>query len=455
MSLIVELIDTKKELIDKFHQNIDELEASSSGFMNELRHKALEHFKTLGIPSTKDEDYRYTNLEPWFKKEYSYRFAPKLITFAISDIFNCDIPELNTNTIILLNGWYISENGPMTVLANGIKIGSLSHAAKTYPELVEKHYGRYAISEKDGLVALNTAYAQDGIFIHVPKNVVLEQPLQIINMLLDDESLMVQHRNLFIFEENSQANIIVCDHTLSEYDFLTNSVTEVFAGNNAHFDLTKMQNEHNNATQLSATYVHQKKDSHVTTNTITLHGGMIRNNVQVVMDDEGCENQTFGMYFIDRKQHVSNHTIVEHAKPNCYSNQKFKGVLDDEGTGAFNGKILVAEDAQNTRAYQTNNNILLTDTATMNTKPQLEIYADDVKCSHGATVGQLDENALFYLRSRGIDESEARLLLMYAFADEIINEIRVPVLRERIENLVDKRLRGELSRCNNCDMNCC
>ncbi len=455
MSLIVELIDTKKELVEQFNQHIGELEASSSGFINDLRHKALEHFKNLGIPSTKNEDYKYTDLQPWFKKEYKYRFAPKPITFAIEDIFKCDIPELNTNTIILLNGWYLTEDGPLTELPNGIKMGSLAHAAKAYPELVEAHIGKYADPSKDGLVALNTAYIQDGIFIHVPKNAVLEKPLQIINMLLDEESLMVQHRNLFIFEEGSQANIVLCDHTLSEHDFLTNSVTEVFAGKNAHFDLTKMQNEHNNAVQLSSTFIHQERDSKVTTNTITLHGGMIRNNVQVHMADEGCENQTFGIYLSDRNQHIASHTIVEHAKPNCISNQKFKGVLDDVATGAFNGRILVKEDAQNTLAYQTNNNILLTDAATMNTKPQLEIYADDVKCSHGATVGQLDETALFYLRSRGIAEKEARLLLMYAFADEIINEIRVPVLKERVEHLVDKRLRGELSRCNNCSMNCC
>ena len=454
MSFIAKMVDAKEELLDLYNANAEQIDANSSEVMNKLRAEAIEEFKKKGIPTRKNEDYKYTQLEPLFQKEYKYHFAPKNITFKIDDIFKCDVPELDTKILLTLNGWFLTEDTQLQTLENGVIVGSMAEAAKAHPEIVEKYYGENAKASEDGLVALNTAYAQDGIFIYVPKNVVLDHDVQIINILMNDENLMVQHRNLIVMEANSEAKLVVCDHTLSDKEFLTNSVTEIVAHNNARLDMVKMQNEHNKATQLSSTFIKQYRDSNVSTNIISLHGGMIRNNVQVRMEDEGCENNTFGLYLVDKHQHVSNHTIIEHLKPNCRSVQKFKGVLDDEASGAFNGKIHVHPDAQRTEAFQTNNNILLTDEAEMNTKPMLEIYADDVKCSHGATVGQLDEDAMFYLRTRGIGGREARLMLMYAFAHEIISEIKVEPLRDRINDLVDKRLRGELSRCNNCSMHC-
>jgi Fe-S cluster assembly protein SufD len=219
-------------------------------------------------------------------------------------------------------------------------------------------------------------------------------------------------------------------------------------------DFIRVQNEHNKSTQVTNTFIHQKRDSKVSTNYITLHGGVVRNNVYVDLADEGASNHATGLFLVDQKQHVDNFVNVNHMKPDCTSAQLYKGILDDESIGAFSGKIYVSEDAQHTVAYQKNNNMLLTDTAKMHTKPQLEIYADDVKCSHGATVGQLDQDSMFYLRSRGIPLKESRHLLMYAFADEVLKEIQLPALRERITELVDKRLRGELSRCNNCKMKC-
>ena len=454
MSFIAKILDVKEELLDQYQANKDILNDTSPQAFNKLRENAIKEFRKKGIPTRKNEDYKYTHLEPQFQKDYKYHYSPKKISFLIDDIFTCDVPDLDTTLLLTLNGWFFSEKSPLQTLENGVVIGSLAEAARKHPELVDEHYGKNAKPAIDGLVALNTAYAQDGIFIYVPKNVTLDYDIQIINILLDDENLMVQPRNLIVMEENSEAKLVICDHTLSDKDFLTNSVTEIVAKPNSRLNIVKMQNEHNKATQLSSTFISQQKDSTVSTNIISLHGGMIRNNVQVVMDEEGCENNTFGLYLVDKKQHVSNHTIVEHVSPNCRSVQKFKGVLDDDASGAFNGKIHVHPDAQKTEAYQTNNNILLTDEAEMNTKPMLEIYADDVKCSHGATVGQLDEEALFYLRTRGIGEREARLMLMYAFAYEIIHEIKIFPLRDRIVDLVDKRLRGELSRCNNCAMHC-
>lgn len=454
MSFAIEVLDIKKELKNLYYGNIEKIKSQSPEWINDLRDKSIKSFEKLGIPGKKNENYKYTNLEPSFIKNYKYQFESKQITIDAEELFTCDIPELDTYVAILLNGWYYQNDKYLQDLDERVIICSFAEASKKYPELVEKHYAKYAKSDTDGLIALNTAFAQDGIFIYVPKSVVLKKPIQIVNILLDENSLMVQHRNLFIFDENSEAKIVMCDHTLCEKDFLTNSVTEIVAAQNSKLDFVRMQNEHNNSTQISSTFVSQKANSNVTANVVSLHGGIIRNNIEVKLEEEGCENNIYGLYLTDRKQHISNHTIVEHDSPNCFSRQKFKGVLDDDAVGAFNGKILVKKDAQKTRAFQSNNNILLTDNAKMNTKPQLVIYADDVKCSHGATVGRLDDEALFYLRSRGLGHRQARLLLMYAFADEVIREIKIPALRERIEELVDKRLKGDLSRCNNCSMKC-
>ncbi len=265
---------------------------------------------------------------------------------------------------------------------------------------------------------------------------------------------MVQHRNLFITGKNSRAEVIICDHTLSGHLFLTNSVTEVGVAENAGFDLVRMQNEHNHAVQITHTWIEQQAHSVARHNTISLHGGKVRNNLNVKLKGEGASCDALGLSLIDKQQHIDNFTVIEHQEPYCTSNQHYKSVLDDVASGAFSGKIHVFKDAQKTQAYQSNNNILLTKDAKMHTKPQLEIYADDVKCSHGATVGQMDQNALFYLQTRGIPKDEARLMLMYAFADEVISGIAHKALKDRIEDLVSKRLRGELARCNNCAVNC-
>jgi Fe-S cluster assembly protein SufD len=288
----------------------------------------------------------------------------------------------------------------------------------------------------------------------VPENQRLDRPIQIIHLLLSDKNQMVHHRNLFVLEKNASAQVIICDHTLSPHMYLTNSVTEVHTGENADMDILRLQNEHNNSCQVTNTWISQERHSRCQHATITLHGGIVRNNLHVKMTGEGAEINALGLFLIDKMQHVDNFTVIEHVSPHCTSDEHYKGVLDDASTGAFNGKIHVYPDAQKTIAYQTNNNILLTDTARMHSKPQLEIYADDVKCSHGATVGQLDGDALFYLQSRGISKDESRLMLMYAFTDEVISKIRHRALQHRISDLVRKRLRGELSRCNNCAMHC-
>jgi len=437
-----------------FRDNSGRIEESSAGIMNSFRKEAMKQFTELGIPDRKNEAYRYTNLEPWFNADYKSYFVPGKEDFKAAENFNCEITELDSFDLVLLNGFPRKNNGGPEGLPAGVWVGSLAEASEKYADIVKTHYGKYAQNGSDGLIPLNTALASDGIFVYVPEGVTLTKPIQIINLVHSDRDIFVQHRNLIVVEGNAEVPMIVCDHALSPQKFLTNAVTEIYVGENARFDIIRIQNEHNNAAKLTHTFIHQEKNSNAVSNNITLHGGLVRNSTYHYLNGEGSDCNALGLYLTDRWQHVDNYVNIEHAWPNCTSNQLFKGVLDDFASGTFNGRILVNKKAQKTLAYQKNNSILLTDDARMDTKPQLEIYADDVKCSHGATVGQLDEDAMFYLRSRGINKEEARLMLMFGFAHEIIENIRTKALRERIDELVLQRLRGELSRCATCALEC-
>jgi Fe-S cluster assembly protein SufD len=455
MTTITGIYKSEDELIGLFEQNRGLLLTDGPEVMNRHRQAAYDIFRSKGFPAARSENYKYIDVPAMFRKEYRKLLSPLDIRFEVSDLFRCDIPELDTHLILLVNGFHHSEKTPLQEYDNGIITGSLKEASLRYPELVGRYYNMQASKQNESLVAINTALVRDGMFIYIPKNISADKPFQVINMLLAEEPLFVQHRNLVIMEENSSANIVICDHTLASQSFLTNSVTEIFAGKNASLNYTKIQNEHNDSSLVNSRFVHQEAGSNVNSTVITLHGGIVRNNLYVKLAGENCNNTSSGLFLTDQQQHVDTFTWIEHAAPNCMSNQFYKGVLDDQSTGAFSGRILVQPGAQKTNAYQKNQNILLTNEAKMNTKPQLEIYADDVKCSHGATVGQLDQEALFYMRSRGIGEQEARMLLMFAFALEITDNIGVEKLRERISELVNKRLRGELSRCHACAMHCC
>jgi Fe-S cluster assembly protein SufD len=451
-------MDSKSEInnryIDLYRNNIGRIESQSAPFVNSLREEAIERFSSLGVPDRKNESYRYTNLDLFFRHQYKSYFLPGPDDFERAEKFSCEVEDLDVHNLVLLNGFYPTNNGKLRKLESGITIGSLNEAAEKMGDIVSGHYGRYASSDTDGLIHLNTAMASDGVFIHVPRNQVPDKPIQIVNLVYSAEDIFVQHRNLIVVEDNAEATLIICDHTLSPMKFLTNAVTEVYVGRNARFNIVRVQNEHNNAAKLTHTFIHQERDSYASSINITLHGGLVRNSTYHYLGGEGASTNSAGLYLSDKSQHVDNFVNVDHAFPNCTSNQLFKGVLDDIATGAFNGRILVRQGAQGTRAYQSNNNILLTDDARMDTKPQLEIFADDVKCSHGATVGQLDDDALFYLTSRGIGKREARLMLMFGFAHEVIQEIPVEALQERMDTLVMQRLRGELSRCASCMVKC-
>lgn len=445
---------TTEKYLQLYADNRKRIEDESSPFINSFREKAMERFSQAGIPTRKDETYKYTNLDSFFNHDYKSYFIPDESDFKKAEEFRCDVTNLDTHGVVLLNGFYPILNGKINELPGGILIGSLNEASKKFPGIIEKHYTRYADKCQDGLVSLNTAMASDGVFVYVPPGVVMKKPVQVVNLVDSAEDVFNQHRNLVVVEPDADFTIIVCDHTLSPRKFLTNAVTEIFVGENAHFNIIRVQNEHNNACKITHTFIHQERNSYASSNNITLHGGLVRNGTWHYLGGEGAECNSYGLYLSDKFQHIDNFVNVEHVVPNCKSNQLFKGVLDDMATGAFNGRIYVAPGAQGTNAYQKNNSILLTDDAKMDTKPQLEIYANDVKCSHGATVGQLDEDALFYMQSRGINKREARLMLMFGFAHEVIQNIMVEPLRERLDNLVMQRLRGELTRCASCLVKC-
>ncbi len=446
--------EVTERYIGLYKENIEKITTSSSPYINSFREAAYERFRDMGIPTKKNEAYKYTNLNIFFDHDYKSYFMPVTSDFIKAEEFRCDVADLDTHGIVLLNGFYPTINEKLRQLPSGVWIGSLNAAAIKFPDLVKKHYGKYAKSDTDGLIDLNTAMASDGVFVYVPEGVALTKPVQVVNLVQSDEDMFSQHRNLIIVEKGAEFSIIICDHTLSPQKFLTNAVTEVFVGENAHFDLIRVQNEHNAACKVTHTFIHQEKNSVASSNNMTLHGGLIRNSTYHYLGGEGAECFSYGLFLTDKWQHVDNFVNVDHAFPKCTSNQLFKGVLDDMSTGAFNGRILVRPDAQGTLAYQKNNNILLTDDAKMDTKPQLEIFADDVKCSHGATIGQVDSDALFYLQSRGINKREARLMLMFGFAHEVIQNIKIEALRDRMDNLVMQRLKGELSRCASCMVKC-
>lgn len=451
MSVLVDQADLSLKYTAHYSEAKDELFEGSAEVLNAQRKKAFQDFVKQGIPTRKNENYKYTNLHPSFSPEFEFIHTKQKSETSEKEVFKCDVPDLNTNLAFIQNGWFRKDkNGNLPA---GVIFDSLEKVANEKPELLA-NYGSIANTGEDPMVALNTAFAKDGFFLYVPKGVVVESPLQIINVLKNEADTYSTQRNYILVEEGAKVQVLLCDHTLNSKQYVSNSVTEIFVGDNAEMEFYSLQNQHNNATNINSVFIKQGRDSRATTHTSTMHGGMIRNNLKFILDGENARANMYGMAFMDRKQHVDNFTQVIHAKPHCESNQLYKNVLDNKSSGAFSGRIHVVRDAQKTNAFQRNNNLLLTDEATMQTKPQLIIDADDVKCSHGATVGQIDEEALFYLRARGIEEKKARLMMMNAFTHEVVAEIKLEPLRERIDELVDKRLKGELSHCHDCDYNC-
>jgi Fe-S cluster assembly protein SufD len=440
--------------IPQWFDAVVEKEGNAFSGFKEKRNNALADFNRLGFPHKKQEKWRNTDLKTALSFEYSMASKEFKMQDILDEVFECDVHDLDAFIVNLYKGRFVYKENPLYTLKDGVIVGSLSAAFDAYPELVEKHFGKYAKTDTKAFNALNTALFLDGLFIYVPKNVIVEKPIQLINAVGTTEDVFVQNRNLVILEDNSQLTFIHCDDSYNYKRSFTNSVTEIVLGANASLDHYRLQNINNNSSLINSMAVEQARDSRLNTNSIILNGGLIRNETFTKLNGEGANADILGVYLADKNQHIDNQVYVDHAVPNCTSKELFKGILDDYARAVFNGHILVRKDAQKTLAFQNNANIILTDKAMINTKPFLEIYADDVKCSHGATVGQLDESAMFYIRQRGISEDNARMLLMYAFAAEVTQEIKIDSLRDRIEDMVKRRLRGELSICDQCVLQC-
>jgi len=442
------------EIIELYLNNKAIYEEGCPEFMNTARHRSFEKFQYHGIPSRKNESYKYTDLRPVFQNDF--QVLPRYVNHSVDlhSIFRCNVPQLNTHLVLLINGWYYRKNQKIDQLPDGVIVGSLNQIANEHPQLIDNYYNQLAGESSDPIANLNTTLAKDGLFFFIPDNTIIEKPVQIINLMFSPSNTFANQRNLFIIGKNSEATVVLCDHTLNHNYYILNNVSECYLNSDARFNFCTIQNQHNGAVNLTHFFSSLSTNSQLNTNALILNGGLVRNTHNIVLNSEHAQANLHGLALADENQHVDNSVVVEHRFPNGTSNQRYKYILDEQSSGSFTGQIHVFPDAQKTEAYQKNNNILLSDQAEMNTKPLLIIHADDVRCSHGATVGIIDEDALFYLRTRGIGEEEARLMILYAFADEIIAEINVPVLRERMEELVDKRLRGELSPCQRCALTC-
>ena len=439
----------EQQYIDLFTQAEAMICRHSADVLNAPRAAAFAHFQQLGFPNSKNEEYKYSDMGKLFAPDYGLNLNRLPIPVNPNEVFKCDVPNMSTSLFFVLNDSFYSENATSR-LPEGVLLGSLKAMGETHPDLVRSFYGKLADTSTDGVTAFNTMFAQDGLLIYVPRGVVVEKPIQLVNMLRADVNFMVNRRVLIILEDGAQLRLLACDHAMDDVNFLATQVMEVYVGDNAMLDLYELEENSLNTVRISNLYVKQGANSNVLLNGMTLTNGTTRNGVHVTLAGEGAELDLCGMVIADKNQHVDNHTVIDHAVPRCNSRELFKYVLDDEATGAFAGLVLVRPDAQHTNSQQTNRNLCATRQARMYTQPQLEIYADDVKCSHGATVGQLDERALFYMRQRGIPEKEARLLLMFAFVNEVIDMIRLDALRDRLHLLVEKRFRGELNKCKGC-----
>jgi Fe-S cluster assembly protein SufD len=406
--------------------------------IHEIRTEALENFEKLGFPTKKLEDWKYTSLNTVLKNDFSI-FLNKENSVQFADVKNYFIHDIDTFKVVFIDGKYSSFLSDVTHDGKDICLLSSALSKSKYSSVIENYFNK--VAKQDNLTSLNTAFASEGAYIYIPKNVEVEKPIQIINFTTGSEAAtIVQPRNLIVVEENAHVQIIERHQSLTSNAVLSNVVTEIFAGRNATVDYYKIQNDEVNASLVDNTFIDQKSNSVVSMHTFSFGGNITRNNLSFYQNGEHIDSILKGISIIEGKQHVDHHTLVHHIEPNCESHQDYKGIFNDRSTGVFNGKVIVNKEAQKTNAYQQNNNVLISDKATINAKPQLEIFADDVKCSHGCTIGQLDNDALFYMQQRGIPMKEGKALLMYAFANTVLESVKIPEVKSRITKLIADKL---------------
>jgi Fe-S cluster assembly protein SufD len=430
------------ERLESWLEAYTEAERHAAGrtlpWLKKLREDAFARFCEVGFPTTKDEDWRFTNISGIARTAFRAAGEAKVAIVDAADW----IAEGAATQLIFVNGRYVTKLSAPG-LPSGVTVASLREQIERHPETLEKHLGRYADSQRDAFVALNTAFLGDGAYVHVPRGVVVEQPIVLLYLTTqENEPTMTQPHNLIVAEDASQVAVVEDYVSVGgESVAFSNAVTELVAGDNAHAQHFLIEREHVKAYNVSTLRIQQGRSANVTSHSVLVGGGLVRNNVHPVLAGEGGECLINGLFLGTGRQHLDNYMYVEHAAPHCSSRQFYNGILDGHAHGVFHGRIVVHKDAQKTDAKQTNRNLLLNDDAQIDTKPQLEIYADDVKCTHGATIGQIEENALFYLRSRGISEVEARRLLLLAFAEECLERMQAGAARKHVERLIRQYLR--------------
>ena len=440
-------MSSEQQYIELYEQCREIIWQHGSSVMNAERDAAFRRFKAEGFPSKKVERYKYTDMQELFAPDYGLNLKRLDIPVNPYDAFRCDVPNLSTWLYFVVNDAFYTkrEEVKMPKLPEGVIIGSLKeHANRAYNQL--------AARDKDAVTDLNTMLAQDGLYVFVPRGVVLDRAVQVINILRSDVDLMVNRRVLIVLEEGAELKMLFCDHAADDRRFLATQVIEAYVGENASLDLYCLEETHYKNVRVSNVYIEQQANSRVNHNVITLHNGITRNKLDLHFSGPGAECQCYGCVIADKQQHVDNNTLITHHVPHCTSNELYKYVLDNAAVGAFAGRVLVEHGAQQTVSQMTNQNLTATHDARMFTQPMLEIYADDVKCAHGSTVGQLNDAALFYMQQRGISQREAKLLLQNAFINEVIDKMQLEPLRDRLHYLVEKRFRGELSKCKGCKL---
>ena len=430
-------MELKEKLISSFMAFEEKLDLNTD--IHNIRSKSFDYFEKNGFPTKKNEAWKYTSLEKLLKNDYRI-FPKKDISIELKDVKKYFLYDLDTYKIVFIDGIYSPFLSDTT--HDGLDVCLLSAALNKpkYKKVIKKYFNKI-VNKNDSLTSLNTSFTKEGAYIFIPKTVISEKPIQIIHFSTGKQGkMLLQPRNLIIVEENAQLQIIERHQSLKSFQILTNSVTEIFSNKGSSVDYYKIQNDYEDCSLIDNTYISQESDSNVKVHTFSLGGKLIRNNLNFFQNGENIQSTMKGITIIGDRQHVDHYTLVHHSKPNCNSFQEYKGIFSDRSVGVFNGKILVDKIAQKTNAFQQNNNILIDDNATINSKPQLEIFADDVKCSHGCTIGQLDNSALFYLRSRGIPLKEAKALLTYAFANNVLESVQIPELKNRINSLIAKKI---------------
>ena len=461
------MITSEQQYIDLYEQAGEMIKSHSAEVMNAVRDEAFRDFQRLGFPSKKVERYKYTDIASLFAPDYGLNLNRLEIPVDPYEAFRCDVPNLSTNLYFVVNDSFyrsdkreVKNNSSLITYHSSLPEGVIISSMREHPEIVERYYAKLAKTSEDGVTALNTMLAQDGMLVYVPRDVKVERAIQVINILKATprnaqrqvNDLMVNRRVLIVLEQGAELKMLFCDHAADDCNFLATQVIEAFVGDNARLDLYCLEETHYKNVRVSNVYIEQQRNSRVRHNVITLHNGITRNKLDLSLTGEGAECECFGCVIADKEQHVDNNTLITHKVPHCTSNELYKYVLDDKATGAFAGRVLVEHGAQKTSSQMTNQNLSASKNARMYTQPMLEIYADDVKCAHGSTVGQLNDAALFYMQQRGISVKEAKLLLEFAFINEVIDQMELVPLRDRLHYLVEQRFRGQLSKCEGCKL---